>query len=179
MIIVILVWTANATHISHFALPPRAQIHAGNAMDNSHCTVYLLRHLRKFLLLSALPSNADAIRAIETLSAPIQSEYDRSQPQNSKPSQLRQLQQEPWDLDAILNRHDAEHDNIGLDVLLGTEEVERLNLILQAPRGGLIDDPPLWISELLPSADATRWPLLGRGRWEAASGLPPRTDTAR
>lgn len=135
------------------SLSPRAQIHAGNAMDNSHCTVYLLRHLRKFLLLSALPSNADAIHAIETLSAPIQSEYDRSQPQNSKPSQLRQLQQEPWDLDAILERHDAEHESIGLDVLLGKEDVERLNLILQAPKGGLIDDPPLWISELLPSVD--------------------------
>jgi TBCC domain-containing protein 1 len=63
------------------------------------------------------------------------------------------LQQEQWDLDAILERHDAEHESIGLDVLLRTEDVERLNLILQAPRGGLIDDPPLWISELLPSAD--------------------------
>ena len=122
-------------------------------MDNSHCTVYLLRHLRKFLLLSALPSNADAILAIETLSTPIQSEYDRSQPKNSKSSQLRQLQQEPWDLDAILERHDAEHESIGLDVQLGTEDIERLNLILQAPRGGLIDAPPLWISELLPSVD--------------------------
>ncbi len=57
------------------------------------------------------------------------------------------------DADEILRRHDEEHGDFGLQVTLTTEDLERLNFVLQAPSGGLIDDPPMYISDLMPAEE--------------------------
>jgi len=44
----------------------RAQLHGG-LMDNTHFSIFILQHLRKFLLLSAVPHNAEAQTALELL----------------------------------------------------------------------------------------------------------------
>ncbi len=41
----------------------RTRLQTGWNNDNSHCTAYLLRHLRKVLLMSAISHNEDAVRA--------------------------------------------------------------------------------------------------------------------
>lgn len=49
----------------------------------------------------------------------------------------------------LRRQHDEEHGNVGLGVRLQIEDLERLLLILQAPRGGALDDPPLSIGNLI------------------------------
>lgn len=130
------------------SLSPRTQIH----LDDSNCTCYLLRHLRKFLLLCAVPHNADALNAINYLvesSSPHDSEYtDRQHPTRSHSNQHSTA-----DADVLLRRHEEEHGEMGLNIRLTSDDLERLNLVIQAPSGGLIDDPPLYISDVMPSED--------------------------
>jgi TBCC domain-containing protein 1 len=57
------------------------------------------------------------------------------------------------DPEILQHRHDTEHGDIGLNVTLTADDIERLNLILQGPSGGMIHDPPLMISELMPLED--------------------------
>jgi hypothetical protein len=127
-------------------------------MDNTNCTIYLLRHLRKFLLLSAVPHNADAQIALESLFDSVSAhdkEYsDRQNPNSSRSNGSSLI--DPYgnmDADEILRRHDEEHGDFGLRVQLTTDDLERLNFVLQPPSGGLIDDPPMYISDLMPEEE--------------------------
>lgn len=145
-----------ASLLSHPSLSPRTRIHAGLHSDNSHCTAHLLRHLRKFLLLSAVPHNADAVRACIQLADVPQTDLEyadfRSNP-NSRGSLLflSNPQNRP-DSEELRERHEEEHGAIGLDVRLTLDDLERLNFILQAPSGGLIDEAPFRIGDYLLSA---------------------------
>ncbi|EJK61269.1 hypothetical protein THAOC_18278, partial [Thalassiosira oceanica] len=51
------------------ALSPRTLAHAQSHANNAGCAAFLLRHLRKFLLLCAVPRNAAACRAVASLAA--------------------------------------------------------------------------------------------------------------
>lgn len=139
--------------LNHPSLSSRSQFHAGR-LDNSNCTAYLLRHLRKFLLLACIPHNADALVALYNL-ALSQSRHDEEymvRRKRSKKSTMRN----PYattDTTEIMERHDEEHKHYGMDVKMTVEDLERLNLVLQTPSGGLIDDPPLYISDIMPEEE--------------------------
>ena len=127
-------------------------------MDNTNSTIYILRHLRKFLLLSAIPHNTDAQIALDSLYDSVSihdKEYsDRQNPSSSRSHTSSLI--DPYgnmDADEILRRHDEEHGELGLQVQLSSEDLERLNFVLQAPNGGLIDDAPMYISDLMPTDD--------------------------
>ena len=49
----------------------------------------------------------------------------------------------------ILYHHEADHHQVGLTVQLTIDDLERLNFLLQPPSGGLMDDPPIHISDTL------------------------------
>jgi TBCC domain-containing protein 1 len=55
-----------------------------------------------------------------------------------------------YDVISIQNQHQEEHADTGLHVRLSKDDLDRLHLILQAPLGGFIDDPPLDITEIIP-----------------------------
>jgi TBCC domain-containing protein 1 len=120
-----------STMLLHRSLSPRTRLHAGMHQNNSHCASFLLRHLRKFLLLCAVPRNSEACRAIAALAA-----------QHSQSSEDRTLRSvlstalEELDIGQIEQRHKEEHRKVGLNVQLTLEELDRLNLVLQAPSGG-------------------------------------------
>jgi TBCC domain-containing protein 1 len=54
-----------------------------------------------------------------------------------------------YSADEIRRQHDDEHGNVGLNVRLNMEDLERLHLWLQPPSGGGVDDPPLRIADYL------------------------------
>jgi len=128
-------------------LSPRTRLHAGWNNDNSHCTAYLLRHLRKLLLLGAVPHNPDAVRACMHLAAipspPPAPITEKTYRHRSASSYTR------YSADELRRQHDDEHGNVGLAVRLSMEDLERLNFWLQPPSGGGVDDPPLKIGEYL------------------------------
>ena len=64
-------------------------------------------------------------------------------------------------LEEIRRQHEEEHGQVGLNVHLSLEDLERLHLVLQPPQGGGIDDPPLRLGDF-------RWSLL-----KYQSGPPP------
>jgi len=118
-------------------LSPRTRMHAG-WNDQQHCTSYLLRHLRKVLLLTAVPHNSDALRACMHLAAlPVPQAHQSSQ---------------PLDSEEIRRRHEEEHGKVGTSVRLCMEDLARLHFILQPPSGGGVDDPPLQFGDFLWSA---------------------------
>eukprot|EP00529_Nitzschia_sp_RCC80_P017233 CAMPEP_0113519060 /NCGR_PEP_ID=MMETSP0014_2-20120614/43318_1 /TAXON_ID=2857 /ORGANISM="Nitzschia sp." /LENGTH=830 /DNA_ID=CAMNT_0000416753 /DNA_START=154 /DNA_END=2646 /DNA_ORIENTATION=- /assembly_acc=CAM_ASM_000159 len=126
-------------------LSPRTRLHAGWNNDNSNCTAYLLRHLRKLLLLSATSHNADAVRACMHLAAipspppaPISDKYRRTTSPYTR-----------YSPDELRRQHDDEHGNVGLSVRLNMEDLERLHFWLQPPSGGAVDDAPIKIGEYL------------------------------
>jgi len=49
----------------------------------------------------------------------------------------------------IRRQHDDEHESVGLTVRLTMEDLERLDLLLQPPSGGGIDDPKIKIGDFL------------------------------
>ena len=109
-------------------------MHAG-WNDQQHCTSYLLRHLRKVLLLVAVPHNSEALRACMHLAAlPV--------------PQARQTSPPP-PLEEIRRRHEEEHANVGTSVRLSMEDLEKLHFILQPPSGGGVDDPPVQMGDYL------------------------------
>lgn len=109
-------------------------MHAG-WNDQQHCLSYLLRHLRKVLLLTAVPHNADALRACMHLAAlPV--------PQIHQSSQTLPHEE-------IRRRHEEEHGSVGTSVRLSMEDLEKLLFILQPPSGGGVDDPPLQMADYL------------------------------
>jgi Tubulin binding cofactor C len=129
--------------LKHPSLSPRTRLHAAWNNDNSHCTAYLLRQLRKVLLLSAVSHNPDAVRACMHLAA-IPSPAPSPPAENSRrPSWKR------YSTGEIHRQHDEEHGNVGLSVRLTMEDLERLHFLLQPQAGGGIDEPPLKIGEFL------------------------------
>ena len=147
------------TLLQHPSLSPRTRIHAGYDTDSAH-SAFLLTHLRKFLLFLALPHNVEALYAINKLiemgddgSSTLSRNYTHSNlghNHNSHSNNHHQnLSYDPShsphypNPQRINNLHNREHGNIGYNVNLTPEDLERLTFILQAPNGGLIDDPPL------------------------------------
>eukprot|EP00559_Dactyliosolen_fragilissimus_P007527 CAMPEP_0184870378 /NCGR_PEP_ID=MMETSP0580-20130426/37247_1 /TAXON_ID=1118495 /ORGANISM="Dactyliosolen fragilissimus" /LENGTH=1026 /DNA_ID=CAMNT_0027372417 /DNA_START=29 /DNA_END=3110 /DNA_ORIENTATION=+ len=139
----------------HPSLSPRTRIHAGQHADNTNCTTYILRHLRKFLLLSAIPHNPNALWAVMTLNetkSPHEAEYiDRQNKTNSQTgaSIFAIPQQQRPDAQVLHQRHEEEHLHIGINVRLTSADLERLNFILQSPSGGRIHDTPLSIANIV------------------------------
>ena len=139
--------------ISHpfFSPAARTRLHAGWNNDNSHFTAYLLRHLRKCLLLAAVSHNQDAVRACMHLAAipspppaPInEKNYHRHHHRSHSNPYTR------YSADDLRRQHDEEHGNVGLQVRLTMEDLERLHFWLQPASGGGVDDPPLKIGEYL------------------------------
>ena len=146
-------------------------------LDNSNCTAYLLRHLRKFLLLACIPHNAEALVALYTL-AISDCEHDEEylmrrhghghnhgHNHNHNHNHMHGHGHRNKNKSSIANpyaasstaeiceRHDEEHGEYGLNVRMTSEDLERLNLILQTPSGGLIDDPPLYITDVMPAEE--------------------------
>ena len=56
------------------------------------------------------------------------------------------------DGEELRHRHEEDHGTAGLDVRLTHDDLERLNLVLQAPAGGLIDEWPLRVGEYILTA---------------------------
>jgi len=130
----------------HRSLSPRTRLHAGTHENNGTCALFLLRHLRKFLLLCACPRNMDACKAVASIALQQQrggggsgssSSNKPSTPVNIADVDIRRVEQD----------HVQEHGNIGLHIKLTLEELDRLNLILQAPNGGPVEEPPIAIGE--------------------------------
>lgn len=141
----------------------RAHLHAGWHNDNSHCTAYMLRHLRKLLLLAAVSHNPDAVRACMHLAA-IPSPPRAPLVENFR--NQRSLSGMRFSADDLRRQHDDEHGNVGLSVRLSMEDLERLHFWLQPPSGGGVDDPPLKIGEYI-------WNSL----YSYSSPAPPPTAT--
>lgn len=120
------------------ALSSRTRLHSAWNDDNSHCIAYLLRHLRKILLLSAIGSNHDATHDCMHLAAMPSTEGAFPSTRSAKidANELRRL-------------HNDEHGSVGLSVRLTMEDLEHLDLILQPPMGGSMTDPPLKLGEFL------------------------------
>ena len=57
-----------------------------------------------------------------------------------------------YSADDLRRQHDDEHGNVGLQVKMSMEDLERLNFWLQPPSGGGVDDSPLKIGEYLYSS---------------------------
>lgn len=107
-----------------------------------HCTAYMLRHLRKVLLLTAVSHNTEAVRATMHLAA-------IPSPAPAPPSDRFRRSRVKFSADDLRRQHDEEHGNVGLSVHLTMEDLERLHLVLQPPSGGGIEDPPLKIGEYI------------------------------
>lgn len=121
----------------HRSLSPRTRLHAGTHQNNGNYALFLLRHLRKFLLLCACPRNMDACKAVTTIALQQSGATKPSLPVNIGDVDIRRIEQD----------HLKEHGNIGLHIKLTLEELDRLNLIMQAPNGGPVEEPPIAIGE--------------------------------
>lgn len=134
---------SHAVVLFHFSFycNSRARLHAGWNHDHTHCTAYLLRHLRKILLLTAIAHNKEATSACELLAAipPEQLTNKLRVNNNSKIYNTHELRRQ----------HDDEHLDIGLKVKLTVEDLDKLDLVFQPQNGGNIDDPPLKMGEYL------------------------------
>jgi len=127
----------------HIQSRKRTKLHAGSVEGNSHCTAYLLRQLRKILLLSAASHNANAVRACSHLAA-----IPSPAPEPPAGDQIGWTRKR-YSAEEIRRKHDDEHGNVGMTVRLTMEDLERLHFLLQPQHGGGIDDPPLRIGEFL------------------------------
>lgn len=152
-----------------FAIVCSTRLHASWSNDNTHCTAYLLRHLRKILLLTAVSHNHEATVACMHLAAmPTLTEEPHHLPSvttmasnssalannnNTTTSRLRSSHSsstiKKYDVNELRRQHDDEHGIVGLSVRLTMEDLERLDLVLQPLAGGGIDDPPLRMGEFL------------------------------
>ena len=130
-----------------------AKLHNASFLNHSNCTSFLLRHLRKFLLLACVPHNSDALIALVQLadSACVHDiEYTIRQDRKASKNLDKYTTSDP---DVLLRRHDDEHGDVGFNVHMTVDDLERLNLILQAPFGGRINDPALYISDFMPQEE--------------------------
>jgi hypothetical protein len=129
-------FVSQSSHILTFHQPTyRLRSHAG---QQDHYTCYILRHLRKILLLLAIPHNDDAVRACIHLAA-------------LPPSTTSVVA----DVSVVEKWHAEEHGSVGLGIRLTMDDLEKLHFLLQVPSGGGIDDPPLDVGKHL-------WKLLYR-----------------
>ena len=126
--------------LHHKTLSPRTRLHAGTHQNNANCASFLLRHLRKFILLCAVPRNIAACKAIATLAAR-GSSSDKSRYSSGG------MTSSNIDISSIDAQHKQDHGSIGLNIEITIEELDRLHLVLQAPSGGLVDEPPVAIGE--------------------------------
>jgi len=122
---------------SRSSLGPRTRLHTTTEYDVLHryLAKFLLEHIRKLLLMCAIPHNAAAILALHRLAATSR-DYAR-QHAGSKDwlsDDANWVQMAP----SLLQ-----------EVTLGLKDVERLNFCLQRPLGGHMDDPPLSVSSVL------------------------------
>ncbi|KAL7543773.1 hypothetical protein ACHAXR_013086 [Thalassiosira sp. AJA248-18] len=129
--------------LHHKTLSPRTRLHAGMHQNNANCAKFLLRHLRKFILLCAVPRNIAACKAVAMLATRGGGGGD------GRHSDVNRYAGGGVSIDTteIEQEYLTEHGNIGLDIELTVEELDRLHLVLQAPSGGLVDDPPVAIGE--------------------------------
>lgn len=134
------------------------RLHATWNSDNTHCTAFLLRHLRKILLLSAISHNHEATVACMHLAAmPAPAEAPTASSNNNNnfntANRLRSSTTasttKKYDANDLRRQHDDEHGNVGLQVRLTMEDLERLDLVLQPPAGGGIDDPHVRMGDFL------------------------------
>ena len=132
--------------LHHRSLSPRTRLHAsGTHTNNANCASFLLRHLRKFLLFCAIPRNAQACRALDKLARGSDGKKSDIGDENYH---LRGANNKlPVNLSNVVEQHRREHGNIGLDVELTIEELDRLHLVLQSPSGGMVNEPPIAIGE--------------------------------
>jgi Tubulin binding cofactor C len=142
----------------------RTRMHATWNNDNTHCTAYLLHHLRKILLLSAVSHNHDATVACMHLAAmpspptELPLSVTAAGTVNNKASQLASTRlrsatgtnsSKKYDADELRRQHADEHGNVGMQVRLTMEDLDHLDFILQPPLGGAMDEPPLRMGEFL------------------------------
>ena len=126
----------------------RTQLHAGWSTDHGHCAAYLLRHLRKVLLLVAVPHNQEAVNACMHLAAlPAPPLVPPGRSTHTHTHTTTTTEEGEYRLDEIRRQHEEEHGQVGLNVQMSLEDLERLHLILQPPQGGGIDDPPLRLGD--------------------------------
>jgi Tubulin binding cofactor C len=139
-------------------------LHATWGNDNRHCTAYLLRHLRKFLLLCAVSHNKEAqVACLHLASMPtpkddfLSSFMSSSSVSVTNTAPVRATTttttttttREKYDANELRRLHDDEHGNVGLQVRLTMEDLECLDFILQPPNGGRMDEPCLRMGELM------------------------------
>lgn len=106
--------------------------------DNSHCTAYLLRHLRKILLLAGMTNNnREAIRSSIHLSSIPPAELTRSHSRSAP------------DANELRRQHNDEHGSVGLPVRLSLEDLDKLDFVLQPPKGGEMSAQSLKVGEFL------------------------------
>jgi len=129
---------------SNMALSPRTRLHAGIHIDNGHLSRFILCHIRKFLLLAALP-NPDALSAISSLINIIPSTNTNLTRNASIPYPPPAAQ----NLSQINLQHDRDHSNIGTQVNLSTQDIEKLSFVLHPPNGGLIMEQPVRLRDYL------------------------------
>ena len=135
--------------LHHRALSPRTRLHAGTHQNNANCASFLLRHLRKFILFCGVPRNVAACKAIASLAARGSSSSSNNASNAGNRSNVHRYSGTSSNIDivSIDKQHEAEHGSIGLNIELTVEELDRLHLVLQAPSGGLVDEPPIAIGE--------------------------------
>ena len=110
-------------------------------------TGFLLRHLRKILLLIAVPHNEDAVNACAHFA-------QSPPPPNTKVS---------TDLALLEKWHQQEHGSVGVGIRLTMEDMEKLHFVLQPPSGGGVDDMPLDIGKYLWDLLHPRSPKMSSG----------------
>jgi Tubulin binding cofactor C len=93
----------------------------------------MLRHLRKVLLLLAIPHHPEAVLACLHLAA-----LPTVQP-TRRAQHIKEIQRQ----------HDDEHGQVGVSVKLTLDDLERLHLLLQTPHGGNMDDMSLRLGEYI------------------------------
>jgi TBCC domain-containing protein 1 len=125
------------------------RLHAGWNNDNTHCTAYLIRHLRKALLLTAISHNPDAFRACMHLAAIPSPSGSRNSGVGKSAGAAGRRTNAPANHQYSAEELQRQHGNVGLNVLLTMEDLERLDFLFQPPAGGGIDEPPLRIGDFL------------------------------
>lgn len=124
------------TLLHYPSLSPRTRLHATWRNDNRHCTAYLLRHLRKILLLTALSHNKEAQGACLHLAAMPPNDAALHLRSSTNYKTFYSASTQKYDANEIRRWHNDEHGNVGLQVKLTMEDLDALDFLLQPPRGG-------------------------------------------
>ena len=151
------------THIFFlvYKMDGRTRLHSTWRNDHKHCTAYLLRHLRKVLLLCAISHSKEAqVACLHLSSIPTPNDVILSSLSSATMSTSSNSSKgksggggggghKQYDADEIRRLHDDEHGNVGLSIRLSMEDLECLDFILQPPHGGMMDEPGVRIGELM------------------------------